>query len=93
MSLNDIVIVNVADVEEALRSLLADLEYDLHKATEEHEETGEDGYPALAEQMFDSLRGSMIARHIQGITISVSGLRAYEENSGQQIVVEGEVQR
>lgn len=93
MSLNDIVIVNVADVEEALRTLLADLDYDLHKSTEEDEETGEDGYPALAEQMFDSLRGSMIARRIEGVTISVSGLRAYEESGGQRIVVKGEAKR
>lgn len=91
MSLNDIVIVNVADVEEALRSLLADLDYDLHKATEEHEETGEDGYPALAEQMFSSLRESMAQRRLQGITVSVSGLRSYTGPDGQ-VHAEMEVQ-
>lgn len=51
-----VVTVNRADIEAALRALLADLDYDLHKAIESDEETGEDGYPAVAEQMFDNLR-------------------------------------
>jgi hypothetical protein len=37
-------------VESALRSIVADLDYDLHKQVEEDEETGEDHYPALARE-------------------------------------------
>lgn len=39
---------SVADVESALRDLIADLDYDLHKYTERDETTGADHYPAMA---------------------------------------------
>jgi hypothetical protein len=45
--------VNRLDIEEALRKLLADLDYDLHKAIESNEETGEDEYPVLSQRLLD----------------------------------------
>ena len=36
-------------VETALRDLISDLDYDLHKQLESDEETGEDAYPPLAD--------------------------------------------
>lgn len=40
----------LARYEQALRAIITQEDYDLHKGIERHEETGEDGYPALAEQ-------------------------------------------
>jgi hypothetical protein len=42
-------------LERALRTLLADLDYDLHKATEHGEEDGLDHYPELAAQFAATL--------------------------------------
>lgn len=39
-----------AQYEKALRAIFAQEDYDLHKGIERDEETGEDGYPKLAEQ-------------------------------------------
>lgn len=36
-------------VDAALRSLISDLDYDLHKEIECDEETGDDSYPILVE--------------------------------------------
>jgi len=36
-------------VERALRSLISDIDYDLHKNIECDEETGDDSYPILVE--------------------------------------------
>lgn|GEM_PF-4122640 len=38
-------------LEERLRTLIADLDYDLHKSLEADEETGEDRYPELAARL------------------------------------------
>lgn len=37
-------------VEEALKNIISELDYDLHKGIETPEDGTEDGYPALAEQ-------------------------------------------
>jgi hypothetical protein len=37
-----------AHYETALRAVIAELDYDLHKGIERHEETGENEYPELA---------------------------------------------
>ena len=41
--------IDVKKVESALRSLISDLDYDMHKYLERDEETGEDHYPEIAE--------------------------------------------
>ena len=40
---------NMHLIEETLRSLIAELDYDLHKSLECDEETGEDQYPEWAD--------------------------------------------
>lgn len=78
-----VVIVNQGDVEAALRLVLSELDYDLHKSIESDEETGEDNYPLLAGAMFQALRKSMAEHRLTGITLSVSGLRSYIGPDGQ----------
>jgi hypothetical protein len=44
----------------ALKQVISDLDYDLHKNLEEDEETGNDGYPELLEEFleaYDSYEG------------------------------------
>ncbi|MFF1684469.1 MULTISPECIES: hypothetical protein [unclassified Streptomyces] len=48
---------SVADVESALRDLIADLDYDLHKGHERDEETGEDHYPGTARAFHAAITG------------------------------------
>ncbi|MFB6881443.1 hypothetical protein ACFCY8_11490 [Streptomyces noursei] len=43
-------------LEQALRNWLAYFEYDLHKALECNEETGEDTYPEEAQRFFADLQ-------------------------------------
>lgn len=43
-------------VERALRYLLADLDYDIHKSIERDEETGDNNYPHLAEWFTEQLK-------------------------------------
>lgn len=50
------VTVTVAQVETALRSYLAILDYDLHKGIKCGEEDGLDTYPEEAADLFDRLR-------------------------------------
>jgi hypothetical protein len=47
----------VVEVEEALRYLMAHWDYDLHKAHERDEETGEDHYPETARAFHEMLMG------------------------------------
>ncbi|MFB7461695.1 hypothetical protein [Streptomyces sp. NPDC056188] len=49
------IVVDVNDVEAALRGYLAHLDYDLHKGIERNEETGDDTYHAEAADLFDRL--------------------------------------
>ncbi|MFD7776626.1 hypothetical protein [Streptomyces sp. NPDC059753] len=48
---------SVDDVESELRDLLANLDYDLHKAQEHDEETGEDKYPEMARAFHAGITG------------------------------------
>jgi hypothetical protein len=41
-------------VDAALRSLISDLDYDLHKQLERDEETGEDNYPIIVAKFINS---------------------------------------
>lgn len=41
-------------VDAALRALISDLDYDLHKNIECDEETGEDGYPDLVDEFVET---------------------------------------
>lgn len=43
--------------QRALESLIADLDYDLHKNIEQDEETGENKYPEIAERFARSVDG------------------------------------
>ena len=45
--------VDAGAVESALRHVISDIDYDIHKSIEADEETGEDGYPELTEQFID----------------------------------------
>lgn len=42
-----------ARVDRALRAVIAELDYDLHKSIERGEETGEDTYPETAAQFIE----------------------------------------
>jgi hypothetical protein len=44
---------DVERVEEALRRLISDIDYDTHKSLDSDEETGEDHYPDLADDFME----------------------------------------
>jgi hypothetical protein len=48
--------ITASDLEAVLRNWMAEIDYDLHKAIEMDEETGEDGYPEQAAKVFADLR-------------------------------------
>lgn len=52
------VTVTMAQVEDALRTYVANLDYDTHKNLECDEESGEDTYPDEAEYLFKLLRNA-----------------------------------
>ncbi|MFF8473869.1 hypothetical protein [Streptomyces sp. NPDC015414] len=50
-----VTVVTVSAVESALRTLIADLDYDQHKYLERPEDGGPDRYPELAAQLFTDI--------------------------------------
>ena len=51
----EVIITTPAKIEQALRNLIADLDYDQHKYLECDESDGSDHYPDLAEQFIADL--------------------------------------
>lgn len=47
---------NPEHVEDVLIEIISDLDYDLHKSIERDEETGKNGYPALAVSFIEKLK-------------------------------------
>ena len=68
------VTITVRQLEEALRDWLAQVDYDLHKAMQCDEETGEDTYPDEADGVFE---------HLQRITAAVPAAAAANEDGNQ----------
>lgn len=48
--------VTARDLDFALKGLIAELDYDLHKAIEYNEENGTDGYPELVVEFYYTLK-------------------------------------
>lgn len=63
------VTITVSQLETALRSWLTDVDYDIHKAMQCDEETGEDTYPDEAETVF---------AHLQRLTASAAAEKSRE---------------